>query len=82
MGSRRLMNRLYYFTIEDESMLAEAFRELDDAVFAITYKVAGTDDVFVTTHETREASMKEALARIDALDAVLEPPRMIRIEMF
>ena len=55
MGSRRLMSRLYYFTIEDESMLAEAFRELDDAVFAITYKVAGTDDVFVTTHETREA---------------------------
>ena len=55
MGSRRLMNRLYYFTIEDESMLAEAFRDLDDEVFAITYKVAGTDDVFVTTGETREA---------------------------
>jgi hypothetical protein len=49
------MNRLYYFTIEDESMLAEAFSDLDDAVFAITYKVAGTDDVFVTTGETREA---------------------------
>ena len=55
MGSRRLMSRLYYFTIEDESMLAEAFNDLDDAVLAITYKVDGTDDVFVTTHETREA---------------------------
>lgn len=55
MGSRRLLNRLCYFTIEDESMLAEAFSDLDDAVFAITYKVAGTDDVFVTTQETREA---------------------------
>ena len=55
MGSRRLMNRLYYFTIEDESMLAEAFSDLDDDVFAITYKVAGTDDVFVTDRETREA---------------------------
>ena len=55
MTARRLMNRLYYFTIEDESMLAEAFAELDDDVFAITYKVAGTDDVFVTTAETREA---------------------------
>jgi len=49
------MNRLYYFTIEDESMLAEAFAEFDDQVFAITYKVGGTEDVFVTTAETREA---------------------------
>ncbi len=55
MGTRRLMNRLFYFTIEDESMLAEAFSDFDDEVFAITYKVAGTDDVFVTTGETREA---------------------------
>ncbi len=55
MSARRLMNRLFYFTIEDESMLAEAFARLDNDVFAITYKVAGTDDVFVTTAETREA---------------------------
>ncbi len=55
MSRRRLLNRLYYFTIEDESMLAEAFAELDEDVFAITYKVGGTDDVFVTTAETREA---------------------------
>ncbi len=55
MATRRLMNRLFYFTIEDESMLAEAFSDLDDSVFAITYKVAGTEDVFVTTGETREA---------------------------
>ncbi|MGB5999744.1 MAG: hypothetical protein WBI00_04625, partial [Thermoanaerobaculia bacterium] len=55
MTARRLMNSLFYFTIEDESMLAEAFAQLDKDVFAITYKVAGTDDVFVTTAETREA---------------------------
>lgn len=55
MSRRRLMNRLFYFTIEDESMLAEAFADFDDQVFAITYKVGGTDDVFVTTGETREA---------------------------
>ena len=30
MTARRLMNRLTYFTIEDESMLAEAFAEMDD----------------------------------------------------
>jgi len=55
MSTRRLVNRLYYFTIEDESMLAEALAEFDDQVFAITYKVAGIEDVFVTTAETREA---------------------------
>lgn len=52
---RRLMNRLYYFTIEDEGMLAEAFSQFSDDVYAIAYKVAGTDDVFVTTSETKDA---------------------------
>ncbi len=55
MASRRLMNRLYYFTVEDESILAEAFAQMDDDSYAITYKVAGTDDVFVTNGETKEA---------------------------
>jgi hypothetical protein len=55
MAARRLINRLTYFTIEDESMLAEAFAEIDEDTFAITYKVDGTDDVFVATAETREA---------------------------
>jgi len=32
------------------------------------------------THETLESSMREALKRIEALDAVLETPTMIRIE--
>ncbi|MGH9379955.1 MAG: hypothetical protein ACRD2Z_05030 [Thermoanaerobaculia bacterium] len=55
MSARRLMRRLSYFTIEDESMLAEAFAGLEDDVFAVTYKVNGSEDVFVTTAETREA---------------------------
>ena len=55
MSARRLMNRLYYFTIEDESILAEAFSRFDDDIYAITYKVAGTDDVFVATGETKDA---------------------------
>ena len=55
MSRRRIMNRLSYFTIEDESMLAEAFAEFDEDIFAVTYKVDGTEDVFVTTAETREA---------------------------
>jgi len=35
--------------------------------------------VALTTHEVDEASMRRALARIGMLDAVLEPPAMIRI---
>jgi len=55
MTARRMMSRLFYFTIEDEGMLAEAFSNLDSDTFAIAYKVQGTDDVFVTTAETKEA---------------------------
>jgi homoserine dehydrogenase len=36
--------------------------------------------VVLVTHETGETAMRAALARIDALDAVMEPPTMIRIE--
>ena len=36
--------------------------------------------VVLTTHETEEAAMRRALARIGELSTVLEPPRMIRIE--
>ena len=55
MAPRRMMSRLFYFTIEDEGMLAEAFANLASDTFAIAYKVAETDDVFVTTSETKEA---------------------------
>ncbi|HYO13812.1 MAG TPA: hypothetical protein VE685_11520 [Thermoanaerobaculia bacterium] len=55
MAARRMMNRLYYFTIEDESILAETFSQLEKEVYAITYKVTGTEDVFVTTAETKDA---------------------------
>jgi homoserine dehydrogenase len=36
--------------------------------------------VVLVTHETREARMRDALARIGAMDAVLEDPAVIRIE--
>lgn len=35
--------------------------------------------VVLTTHETDEVAMRRALARIDAIPAVTEPPRVIRI---
>jgi len=62
MTTRGLINRLFYFTIEDETMLAEAFADFDEDVFAITYKVLGTEDVFVTTAETREAMIRHDVA--------------------
>lgn len=51
----RLDNRLYYFTVEDESVLGETFPRFGDDTYAIAYKVLGTDDVFVTTAETKDA---------------------------
>lgn len=51
----RSTNRLYYFTVEEESILAEAFSRFDTDIYAIAYKVHGTEDVFVTTGETKDA---------------------------
>ena len=36
--------------------------------------------IVLVTHRTREFAMREALTLISALDVVLEPPTMIRIE--
>jgi homoserine dehydrogenase len=41
---------------------------------------AGAVPVVITTHETDEAAMNRALARINALKALFEPARMIRVE--
>ena len=38
--------------------------------------------VVLTTHETGEAAMQAALGKIDGLDAVVEPPHLIRMERF
>lgn len=55
MATRRLRSRLYYFTVEDEGILSEAFSKFEGDLFAIAYKVTGTEDVFVTTPDTRDA---------------------------
>ena len=36
--------------------------------------------VVLTTHEASEAAMQRALAEIERIEAVREPPHMIRIE--
>ena len=53
MAARNLNNRLYYFTIEDEGMLAEAFSEFQKDVYAITYARHRRRNV--TTMDTKEA---------------------------
>lgn len=47
--------RLYYFTIEDDSILREVFTELPQESLAITYKVVGTESIYVTTADSRDA---------------------------
>ncbi|HEX9799500.1 MAG TPA: hypothetical protein VGC00_04920 [Thermoanaerobaculia bacterium] len=59
--SRRLLNRLYYFTVEDEGLLGEVFPKFESEGFFIAYKVIETDDVFVTTAETKEAMDRQDL---------------------
>ena len=39
-----------------------------------------TVPMVMTLHDTVEADINRAVARIAALDAVVEPPRLIRIE--
>ena len=77
MSARRMMSRLYYFTIEDEGMLAEAFTSLESDTFAIAYKVEGTDDVFVMTGET-----KDALDRKDVPYNLLAQEESSRISLY
>jgi homoserine dehydrogenase len=36
--------------------------------------------VVITTHDTQDAAMTRALERIGEIEAVIEPPRRIRVE--
>ncbi len=63
--------------------IAAALRDEDISVEAMLQRGHAPDEavpVVITSHETREANMSRALTRIRDLGAVLEAPRMIRIE--
>jgi len=77
MSPRRLLNRLYYFTVEDEGLLAEAFPKFESDAFCIAYKVAGTDDIFVGTAET-----KDAMDRLDLPYNLLGEEDSVRIVLY
>jgi homoserine dehydrogenase len=63
--------------------IAAALRDQDISVEAMLQHGRAPGEsvpVVITTHETREAYMVRAIERIAAIEAVLEPPRLIRIE--
>jgi homoserine dehydrogenase len=65
--------------------VAAALREENISIEALIQRARSADSavpVVMTTHETTEAAMKRAIARIDALEQVAEPTRIIRIESF
>jgi homoserine dehydrogenase len=59
--------------LRDEEVSVEAFLQRGRSA-------GGSVPVVLTLHETEEAAMQRALARIAELDTVVESPRMIRIE--
>jgi homoserine dehydrogenase len=79
----------YYFrlmVVDQPGVLADVaacLRDNDVSIEALIQRARNPLEpvpIVLTTHETREAQMTGALARIAALRTVLEPPRLIRIE--
>jgi homoserine dehydrogenase len=63
--------------------VAAALRDERISMAAMIQRGQSPDNVVpvvLMTHETEEAAMGRALARIAALDSAVQPPRMIRIE--
>ena len=63
--------------------IAAALRDEQISVEAMLQRGRAPDEVVpvvITTHETEDAAMTRALARIAAIKAIIEPPRRIRIE--
>ncbi len=65
--------------------VAAALRDHQVSLESVLQRLRAPGDnvpVVLTTHETHEASMNAAVAQIAALEAVVEAPRVIRIEQF
>ena len=63
--------------------VAAALRDEEVSMEAILQRTRAPGEavpVVMTTHDTEEAAMNRTLARFAALDTVVEPPLMIRIE--
>lgn len=65
--------------------VAAALRDHEVSMEAVLQRARAPGEavpVVLTTHETEESAMAGTLAALESLDAVAEPPRMIRIETF
>ena len=63
--------------------IAAALRDERVSLEAVLQRARSPDErvpLVLTTHDAEEAAMRRALARIESLKSVIEPPRMIRIE--
>ncbi len=63
--------------------IAAALRDEEISVEAMLQRGRAPDEVVpvvITTHDTEDAAMTRALERIAAIEAVIEPPRRIRVE--
>ena len=63
--------------------IAAALRDERVSLEAVLQRARAPDEgvpLVLTTHDAEEAAMRRALARIETLKSVVEPPRMIRIE--
>jgi homoserine dehydrogenase len=63
--------------------IAAALRDEEISVEALLQRGRAPDEVVpvvITTHDTQDAAMTRALERIGEIEAVIEPPRRIRVE--
>jgi homoserine dehydrogenase len=63
--------------------IAAALRDERVSLEAVLQRARSPDEgvpLVLTTHDAEEAAMRRAIARIESLKSVIEPPRMIRIE--
>jgi homoserine dehydrogenase len=65
--------------------VAGILRDHQVSMEAVLQRARAPDEpvpVVMTTHDTDEAAMVGSLAEIEAMEACVEPPRMVRIEPF
>jgi homoserine dehydrogenase len=86
MDSRTGAYYMRLTVVDRPGVLAEVAAALRDEGVSVEQMIqparspADSVPMVMTLHDTVEASMNRAVARIAALDAVVEPPRIIRIE--
>ena len=87
MGSRRGAYYLRLMVIDRPGVIADITAVMRDhriSVESFLQRGRAPDDavpLVITTHETAESAIMDAMQTIDRLDSVLEPPRLIRIEV-